>query len=334
MIKDNLKIISGTANQPLAREVAKLLGVGLTPVEIKRFTDGEIYVHIEESVRGCDVYVIQPTSPDVNQNLMELLLILDALKRSSPQKITAVIPYFGYARQDRRTIAREPISAKLVADMITKAGAERVMMFDLHAAQIQGFFEVASDNIEFLPFFAEYILDRKLQDVVAVSPDAGGVANTRQLAKLINAPLAIIDKRRMRPGARAKVGYIIGDVRDKTCVLIDDMVDTAGTIAEAAKLLKRNKAKEILVYATHGVFSGSAVKRIKSSPIKEMLVTNSIEQVREKRARNIKVVSIAPLIYETIKSNHEGTPMGKYFDKIYDRIYEKRKKVRGGLMES
>ncbi|OGE80866.1 MAG: hypothetical protein A2826_01360 [Candidatus Doudnabacteria bacterium RIFCSPHIGHO2_01_FULL_43_23] len=333
MINNSLKIISGTANEPLAREVAKLLKVDLTPVEIKRFTDGEIYVHIEQSVRGSDVYVIQPTSPDVNQNLMELLLILDALKRSSPTMITAVIPYFGYSRQDRRTIPREPISAKLVADMITKAGAGRVMMFDVHAAQIQGFFDVASDNIEYLPFFAEHILDRRLKNVVAVSPDAGGVANTRQLAKHINAPLAIIDKRRTHAGAKAKVGYIIGEVRDKICILIDDMIDTAGTITEAAKLLKKKGAKQVLVYATHGVFSGKAIARIKASPIQEMVVTNTIEQTREKRARNIKVVSIAQLIRETIRSNHEGRPMGKYFDEIYERIYKKRKKVEDGLIE-
>jgi len=205
-------------------------------------------------------------------------------------------------------------------------------MFDLHAAQIQGFFDIATDHIEHLPFFAEHILDRNLKDVTVVSPDAGGVANARKLAKLINAPLAIIDKRRPKPNA-VKVGHIIGDVKEKNCVIVDDLVDTAGTIVEAARVLKKHKAKNIFVYATHGVLSGPAITRINSSAIKQMIITNSIPLPRERKSVKIKVVSIAPIIAETIRTNHQGVSMGVYFDKIYDRIEQKSKKVRGGLIE-
>src|SRR3989338_10329911 len=224
-MKEQIKIISGTANKGLAEEIAKHLKMRLTPVEIHKFNDGEIYARLEESVRGCDVFIIQPTSPDVNSNLMELLIIVDALKRSSPARITAVIPYFGYSRQDRKAKPREPISAKLVAKMIETAGADIVMAFDIHVPQLQGFFDIPSDNLDLIPLYAEYLLDKKLKNIVFVSPDVGGVARTRALANVVHAPIAIIDKRRPRPGV-AEMENIIGDVKGKTAILVDDMIDT------------------------------------------------------------------------------------------------------------
>lgn len=319
-----LKLISGTANKPLAEEVARCLKVGLTPVDTHKFSDGEIYVRILESVRGSDIYIIQPTSPDANLNLMELLITIDALKRSSPDRITAVIPYFGYSRQDRKVKAREPITAKLVAKMIESAGADRVMTFELHVDQVQGFFDIPSDNLDLRPVFAENLLNKKLKDIVIVAPDVGGAKRARTLAEIIHVPIAIIDKRRDERGV-VKVEHVIGEVKDKTCVLVDDIIDTAGTITEAADMLKKEGAKEVYVVATHAVLSGSAVEKLQSSEIKKIIITNTIELPKEKKIGKLEVISIAPLLAETIKRQHEGTAMGFVYDKLYEKL---RKKVQ------
>lgn len=318
-MKEQLKIISGSANLPLAEEVAKSLKVPLTEIEIKRFNDGEIYARILESVRGLDVYVIQPTCPDVNQNLMELLIIIDALKRASAARITAVIPYFGYARQDKKIKPREPITAKLVARMIEIAGANRAIMFDLHSPQIQGFFDIPSDNLDLLPIFTEYILNKNLKDIIVVAPDVGGTVRTRLLAKVLNAPLAIVDKRRPKPGV-AEVENVVGDVKGKTAIIIDDIIDTAGTIAEASKILKKFGAKEIYVFATHAVLSGTAVERLKKAEIKEVVLTNSIMLPKEKKINKIKVISLANFLAETIKRCNKGMPMEAVYREMYRKL--------------
>ncbi|MBS3131898.1 ribose-phosphate pyrophosphokinase [Candidatus Woesearchaeota archaeon] len=323
---EHLKIIAGTANRSLAEEVAKNLKMKLTPAEIKRFPDGEIYVHILESVRGCDVYVIQPTSPDGNQNLMELLIMVDALKRSSPNKIIAVIPYFGYCRQDRKAKAREPITAKLVAKMIETAGVDRVITFDFHVAQIQGFFDIHSDNLDLIPHIVQHILGRKLKDIVIVAPDVGGASRARTYAKVLHAPIAIIDKRRAEGTRKVIVENIIGDIKGKTCIIIDDIIDTAGTITEAASLLKQKGAKEIYVYATHAVLSGNAIEKIKNAPIREIVFTNTIELPKGKMLPKIKVLSVGHFLAETIRRNYGGMPMGIVYDSMYKKIQETMKK--------
>ena len=324
-MQGQLKIISGTANKKLAKDVAKYLRTKLTPADIHAFSDGEIYVRILESVRGSDVYIIQPTSPDANSNLMELLITVDALKRASPQKITAVIPYFGYCRQDKKIAPREPITAKLVAKMIEAAGADRVMTFDLHVPQVQGFFDIPSDNLDLIPIYAENILSKKLKNLVFVAPDVGGAARARAVARVLHAPIAIIDKRRPRPGV-AQVEHVVGDVKGKTVVIVDDIIDTAGTITGAASILKKHGAKDIYVLATHAVLSGPAVKRLKEAPIKEILITDTIELPKEKSIGKIKIISIAPLLAETIKRQHEGTPMGIVYDKLYQKVKKKTHK--------
>ncbi|MBI2558436.1 ribose-phosphate pyrophosphokinase [Candidatus Woesearchaeota archaeon] len=324
MLKEHFKLISGTANRRLAEEVAKTLKVPLTPVEIKRFSDGEIYCRVLESVRGCDVFIIQPTSQDASLNLMELLILVDALKRSSPEKITAVIPYYGYCRQDKKTKPREPITAKLVANMIQTAGVDRVIMFDLHVPQVQGFFDIPSDNLEVVPLFADYIASKKLKDIVIVSPDAGGAARAREYGKILHAPIAIIDKRRTFPNVAA-VEHVIGDVKGKTAIIVDDLIDTAGSVTEAADILIKFGAKEAYVLATHGVLSGPAIERIKKSKIKEIVITNTIEITKEKDIEKIRVVSIAPLLAETIKRTHEGLPMGVVYQEMYKKVEKKLK---------
>lgn len=324
MLKEHFKLIPGTANRKLAEEIAKTLKVPLSPVEIKRFHDGEIYCRVMESVRGADVYVIQPTSPDASLNLMELLIMVDAIRRSSPDKITAVIPYYGYCRQDKKTKPREPITAKLVANMLETAGVDRVMMFDLHVAQVQGFFDIPSDNLDVIPVFADYILDKKLKDIVIVSPDAGGASRARAFGKVLNAPIAIVDKRRPEANV-AYVENVIGDVKGKTALLVDDIIDTAGTTTEAAKILLKFGAKEVYSFATHAVLSQSAIEKIKNSPIKELVVTNTIEIPKEKIISKLKVISIAPLLSETIKRTHEGLPMGVVYEEMYRKIEKKTK---------
>ena len=324
MLKEHFKLISGTANQKLAEEVARILKVPLTPVEIKTFSDGEIYCRILESVRGADVYIIQPTSPDASLHLMELLIMVDALKRSSPEKITAVIQYYGYARQDKKTKAREPITAKLVANMLETAGVNRVIMFDVHVPQVQGFFDIPSDNLDAIPLFCDYIASKNAKDIVIVSPDAGGAAKVRSFAKVLNAPIAIIDKRRPEQNV-AEVENVIGDVKGKTAFIVDDIIDTAGSITEAAKILIKFGAKEVYAIATHGLFSGNAMKKIQKSPINEVVVTNTIGMPKEKMISKIKSVSIAQLLAEDIKRTHEGLPMGVVYEEMYKKLDRKRK---------
>ena len=302
--------------------MAKILKISLTPVEIKRFHDGEIYCRVLESVRGCDVYIIQPTSPDASLNLMELLIMVDALKRSSPDKITAVIPYFGYSRQDKKTKPREPITANLVENMIEVAGVDRVIMFDLHVAQIQGFFDIPSDNLDLIPQFADYIVNKKLNDIVIVSPDAGGAARARTFAKVLDVPIAIVDKRRPEPNI-AEVENVIGDIKGKTAVIVDDLIDTAGSIAEAANILIKFGAKEVYAIATHGVLSDPAIERIGKSPLKEVVVTNTIEIPKEKMISKLKVISIGPLLAEDIKRTHVGLPMGVVYEEMYRKLEKK-----------
>ncbi|MAG91627.1 ribose-phosphate pyrophosphokinase [Candidatus Woesearchaeota archaeon] len=318
----NVKLISGTANRKLAEEISKTLKIPLTPVEIKRFHDGEIYCRVLESVRGCDVYIIQPTSPDASLNLMELLIMVDALRRSSPEKITAVIPYFGYCRQDKKTKPREPITAKLVANMIQAAGVNRVIMFDLHVAQVQGFFDIPTDNLDLIPDLADYIIKKKLKHIVIVSPDAGGAARARSFAKVLHVPIAIIDKRRPEPNV-AEVQHVIGDVQGKIAVMIDDLIDTAGSITGAANILIKHGAKEVYVLATHGVLSDPATERIKKSGIKEVVVSNTIAIPKEKILKKIKILSVGPLLAETIKRTHEGLPMGLVYENMYKKLEKK-----------
>ena len=317
---EQLKIISGSANRSLSEEIAKRLAINLTPTEIRRFPDGEIYVRILESVRGCDVFIIQPTSPDANLNLMELLITIDALKRSSTQRITAVIPYYGYSRQDRKNKPREPISAKLVAKMIEYAGVNRVITFDLHVAQVQGFFDIHSDNLDLIPQYIEHILSKKLKDIVFVAPDVGGASRARSIARLMHAPIAIIDKRRSEDTNQPVIENIIGDVKDKTCIMVDDIIDTAGTITEAALLLKRKGAKEVYVYATHAVLSRDASEKLEKSEIKQIVFTNTIDIPKEKKINKMEIISIAPFLAETIKRAHEGTPMGLVYENMYQKI--------------
>ncbi len=324
VLKGHFKLISGTANRPLAEEIAKTLKVKLTPVDIKKFKDGEIYCRILESVRGADVYIIQPTSPDASHNLMELLIMVDALKRSSPESITAVIPYYGYCRQDKKTKAREPITAKLVANLLETAGVKRVIMFELHVAQVQGFFDIPTDNLDVIPLFADYIASKKFKDIVIVSPDAGGAARARTYAKVLNTPIAIVDKRRPEPNVAA-VENIIGDVKGKTAIMIDDMIDTAGSITEAASILMKFGAKEVYAFATHGILSDPAMERIQKSPLKEVIVTNTIDIPKEKITGKLKIISIVPLLSEDIKRTHEGLPMGVVYEELYRKVENKLK---------
>lgn len=329
------KMIAGNANLPLAKKIARRMSmyrgtnVGLVDARVERFNDGEIFVEVFENVRGEDMFIIQPTSNPANDNLMELLIMADALRRSSAARITAVIPYFGYARQDRRTKARTPISSKLVANMIVEAGIERVLTMDLHAAQIQGFFDIPVDNLYASPIFALDILHQfkgALSDLMVVSPDVGGVARARELAKRINAPLAIVDKRREKPGEIAEM-TVIGSVKGKKCLIVDDMVDTAGTLCKAAEVLMENGAKEVHSYITHGVMSGPAVERITSSVMKSLVITDSIQPTEPvKGAKNIRIVPTAPLFAQAILNIWNGTSVSSLFEAdtlepIYDGMY-------------
>ena len=329
------KLISGNANQPLAKAIARRMtmhrgiAVNLIDARVERFNDGEIFVEVFENVRGEDMFIIQPTSNPANDNLMELLIMCDALRRSSATRITAVIPYFGYARQDRRTKARTPISAKLVANMLVSAGVERVLTMDLHAAQIQGFFDIPVDNLYASPIFALDIKDNfagRMSDIMVVSPDVGGVARARELAKRINAPLSIVDKRREKPGEIAEM-TVIGDVKDKVCLIVDDICDTAGTLCKAAEVLIENGAKEVHSYITHGVLSGPAVERISKSVMKTLVVTDSIAATDAIRATpNIRIVPTAPIFAQAILNIWNGTSVSSLFDDttlgpIYDGMY-------------
>jgi ribose-phosphate pyrophosphokinase len=296
----NIKIVAGNSNRTLAEAISGYLETPMTKAVVRRFADMEIFVEIEENVRGRDVFVVQSTSFPANDHLMELLIIIDALKRASARRITATIPYFGYARQDRKPGPRTPISAKLVANLITHAGADRVLTLDLHAGQIQGFFDIPTDNLYASPVMVRDIKERKFKNVTVVSPDVGGVVRARGLAKRIDAPLAIIDKRRERPN-ESEVMNVIGEVAGQTCILIDDIIDSGGTIVNAVDALLEKGATEVYAYITHGVLSGGAVSRITSSKMKELVITDSIQPTDAiKAARNIRVLPIAPLIGEAI----------------------------------
>jgi ribose-phosphate pyrophosphokinase len=311
----SIKLVAGNSNPELAREIANWLQLPLTKASVRRFADMEIFVEIQENVRGSDVFVIQSTSFPTNDHLMELLIITDALRRASARRITAVIPYFGYARQDRKAGGRTPISAKLVANMITHAGVDRVMTLDLHAGQIQGFFDIPTDNLYASPVMVRDIKDKfDLENVMVVSPDVGGVVRARGLAKRINAPLAIIDKRRERAG-ESEVMNVIGDVAGYTCILIDDIVDSGGTLVNAADALLANGAKDVYAYLTHGVLSGGATARVTGSRLKELVITDSIQPTDGvRKAHNIRVLSIASLIGEAIGRTAAEESVSSLFD--------------------
>jgi ribose-phosphate pyrophosphokinase len=308
-----LKLFSGNANRPLAEEIAQHLHMRLGDADVSRFSDGEVYVQINENVRGQDVFVIQPTCPPVNDHLMELLVMMDALKRASARRITAVLPYYGYGRQDRKVMPRVPITAKLVADLITTAGCQRVLAVDLHAGQIQGFFDIPVDHLFAAPpVIVDYLAKKDLKDPVLVSPDAGGVERARAIAKRLNAGLAIIDKRRDGPNV-AVFMYLIGDVKEKDVVVIDDMIDTAGTLLQAVEAVKREGARRVLACAVHGVLSGPALKRIQDSPLEEVVITNSVPLAPEKANPKIHVLSVAPLLAEAIRRIHDEESVSTLF---------------------
>jgi ribose-phosphate pyrophosphokinase len=310
-----IKLVAGNSNPKLAEAIASYLATPTAAAVVRRFADMEVFVEIQENVRGADVFVIQSTSYPANDHLMELLIIIDALRRSSARRITAVVPYFGYARQDRKPGPRTPISAKLVANLITNAGADRVMTLDLHAGQIQGFFDIPTDNLFASPVMVRDIKERyKLENLMVVSPDVGGVVRARGLAKRINAPLAIIDKRRERAG-ESEVMNVIGDVAGRTCILIDDIVDSGGTLVNAAEALIKNGAEAVTAYITHGVLSGGAVARVTASKLKELVITDSIQPTEAIRvARNIRVLSIATLIGEAIGRTAAEESVSSLFD--------------------
>jgi ribose-phosphate pyrophosphokinase len=314
-IADNnrLRLFSGSANAPLAQEVARYLGMDLGPMVRKRFADGELYIQIQESIRGCDVYLIQPTCQPVNAHLMELLIMVDACRRASARQITVVLPYYGYARADRKTAGRESITAKLVANLITQAGAGRVLAMDLHSAQIQGYFDIPFDHVYGSPVIIDYLASKQLSDLVVVSPDVGGVARARAFAKKLNdAPLAIIDKRRQAHNV-AEVMNVIGDVKGKTAVMVDDMIDTAGTMLEGAKILREEGARQVYACATHAVFSPPAVQRLSSGVFEEVIVTNSIPVPEENRFKQLTVLSISTILGETIWRIHEESSVSSMF---------------------
>lgn len=309
----DIKLFSGRANPKLAEEIAEYLGTTVGPMVIKNFADGETYVQVQESIRGDDVFIIQPVCSPVNQNAMELLIMIDAFKRASAKTITAVIPYYGYARQDRKTTGREAITAKLMADLLTTAGADRVVALDLHSGQIQGFFNILVDNIFATLPLVDYMKKKNFNpdELCAVSPDAGGVRRARYFAKEMKCPIAIVDKRRDKHN-EAIAEYLIGDVQDKICILFDDIIDTAGTICEAAKLLKKSGAKEVYVCAVHPVFSGPALKRLEEAPIKEVVVTNSIP-LAEGAPEKITQLSVAPILGEAISRIHDNESISSIF---------------------
>ncbi|MDY6803859.1 MAG: ribose-phosphate pyrophosphokinase [Cyanobacteriota bacterium] len=311
--RDRLRLFSGSANVPLATEVARYLGIDLGPMVRKRFADGELYIQIQESIRGCDVYLIQPSCQPVNDHLMELSIMIDACRRASARQITAVIPYYGYARADRKTAGRESITAKLVANLITEAGASRIIAMDLHSAQIQGYFDIPFDHVFGSPTILDYLASKHLSDIVVVSPDVGGVARARAFAKKLgDASLAIIDKRRQAHNV-AEVLNLIGDVKGKTAVLVDDMIDTAGTICEGARLLREEGARQVYACATHAVFSPPAIERLSNGLFEEVIVTNTIPVHEEKRFPQLMVLSVANLLGETIWRVHEDSSVSSMF---------------------
>lgn len=312
-LNSNLKVFSLNSNKELAEQIAKHIGVGLGKCSVDRFSDGEVQINIEESIRGCDVFIIQSTSFPVNEHIMELLIMIDALKRASAKTINIVIPYYGYARQDRKARSREPITSKLVANLLETAGATRVITLDLHAPQIQGFFDIPIDHLMGVPILSDYFETKGLKDIVIVSPDHGGVTRARKMANRLKAPIAIIDKRRPRPNV-SEVMNIIGNIEGKTAILIDDIIDTAGTITLAANALVENGASEVYACCTHPVLSGPAIERIQNSNIKELVVTNSIVLPEEKKIDKVHELSVAPLIGEAIIRVYEEESVSVLFN--------------------
>ncbi len=309
-----MKLLTGNSNKVLSKNIAKYLKTKLVNSSIRKFADGEIYIEINENIRGNSIFIVQSISSPANDNLMELLLCIDALKRSSAKNITAVIPYFGYARQDRKVVPRTSISAKLVSNLITKAGADRVVTVDLHAGQIQGFFDIPVDNLFSTPIFARHAKKKiKSKKIICVAPDVGGTERARALGKLLNVGLAIVDKRRPKPG-KSEVMNVIGDVRNQTCIIVDDIIDSGGTIVNAAKALKARGAKDVYVYITHGVLSGDAVKKIKNSVIKNLVITDTIDNVEKtKNVKNIEVLPISGLMGEAMKRISNSTSVSDLF---------------------
>ena len=310
-MKNSLLVFSGNANKPLAKKVCDYLSLALGKIEISRFPDGEIDMKILEDVRGADVYVIQPTCPPVNENLMELLIMVDCLRRASAERITAVIPYFGYARQDRKAEGRVPISAKLVANVITAAGVSRALAVDLHAAQLQGFFDIPMDHLYAAPVLVEYFRRLEIKDLTIVSPDVGGIKMARAYAKRLNADLAIVDKRRSGP-SETEVMHVIGEVKDRNVILVDDMISTATSITEAAKKIRREGARDIYICGTHAVLAGKAVEKLQKAPVKEVVVTDTIP-LDGKEFSNLRVLSIANLLGEAIRRIHHSESVSSLF---------------------
>ncbi|MDR0881495.1 MAG: ribose-phosphate pyrophosphokinase [Candidatus Adiutrix sp.] len=312
-MRNEMMLLTGNSNPVLAQEISEYLGQPLSQTQVRHFSDGEILVELGENMRGCDIYVIQSTCAPVNDNLMELLLIIDALKRASATCINAVIPYYGYARQDRKAAPRVPISAKLVADLITAAGASRLLAMDLHAGQIQGFFNIPVDHLYAAPILLEYLKGIKREDLVLVSPDAGGVERARYFAKHLDVPIAIVDKRREAPNV-AKAMNIVGEVRGKVAVIIDDMVDTAGTLTQSAQVIQNLGAVEVMACATHGVLSGPALERIENSVLSKVLVTNTLPLAEKARqSSKIQIMSVAPLLGEAIRRIHQKDSVSSLF---------------------
>ncbi|MTI46481.1 ribose-phosphate diphosphokinase [Sporosalibacterium faouarense] len=309
----DIKIFSGNSNQELAKKICKELGTGLGQSEAGRFSDGEISVFINETVRGADVFLIQPTCPPVNESLMELLIMIDALKRASAGRVNAVIPYYGYARQDRKAKARDPITAKLVANLITKAGADRVISMDLHAGQIQGYFDIPVDHLFGGPILANHFRDIIDKETIVVSPDLGGVTRARNFASILDLPIAIIEKRRPKANV-SEVMNVIGDIEGKNVIIVDDIADTAGTLTKAAKVLKDFGAKKVYAACTHALLSGPAIERIENSEIEKFIVTDTIPLSEEKKIDKIEVVSVAPLFAEAIRRIYENKSVSKLFD--------------------
>ena len=309
-----MKLLAGNSNKNLSKKISKYLKSKIINTNIRKFSDGEIYIEINENIRGNSIFIIQSISSPANDNLMELLLCIDALKRSSAKNITTVIPYFGYARQDRKVVPRTSISAKLVSNLITKAGADRVVTVDLHAGQIQGFFDIPVDNLFCTPIFARHIKKNiKSKNIICVAPDVGGTERARALGKSLDVGLAIVDKRRPAPG-KSQVMNIIGNVKDKTCIVVDDIIDSGGTIINSAKALKDRGAKEVYVYITHGVLSGEAVKKIQKSVIKKLVITDTIDnQIRVNKAKNIEVLTVSNLMGEAIKRISNSTSVSDLF---------------------
>ncbi len=318
LLDKKIKLFSLSANPELAQEISESLGIELGDCQVKRFADGEVNVSVNETVRGHHVFVVQPTTAPVNENLMELLILCDALKRASAKTINLIIPYYGYCRQDRKSRSREPISAKLVADLIQTSGATRVIAMDLHAAQIQGFFNIPIDNFLGLPILVNYLIDKNLQDICVVSPDHGGAVRAREFAKVLNSTIAIVDKRRPEAN-KAEVMNIIGDVKGKTCILVDDIVDTAGTLTAGADALMKMGAKEVYAACTHGLLSGPAIERIQNSPIKEMIITNTVKLDQSKKTNKIVQLSVGKLLGHGILKILSDEPLSGLFTYSYDK---------------